>query len=265
MKTQEIATFVATLPYLSRFWRPKYISQDAQQGFKQTWLNNLTDANFEADTEVGIEKLDRYLGTIFPLPCFNKLGPGMRSKNLDQFYSTVVEIKTLAWLMRLGLLKEIRPRLPVGTGESDFRIDLQGEEIYGEVWQPRILPDEWLVKTPDMSIAVADQRSEAPRRLHTLRGKGDSQLPSEVKGVWVAHIYYTALRRAWTASFRKDMTARPNVLGVAIWTSSGSRRLASEGALLKRLDDDEHEVYWVHNEATRHKTLEQHLLRVLKG
>ena len=224
----------------------------------------MTETDFEADTKGELEKLDSYLGTISLLPGFNKLGPGIRSKHLGQSSSTIVEVKTLAWLAGIDLLNAIRPQLPIGSGESDFRVEMQGEEIYGEVRQPGVLADEWLVRTPDFSMALADQRNEAPKRLRTLRNKGNSQLPLEVKGIWVAHIYHTALRRAWAAFFRKDMAARPNVLGVAIWTSSGSSRLASEGDLLKRLVDDEHDIYWVHNEATEHSSLGREFLHLAK-
>jgi hypothetical protein len=221
MTPQDIVRFIAGLPSLSRFWTPNYLAEDAREGFCQPWLNNLLEADYEADTTVELGKLDKYLGTIGSLPGFNKLAPGIRSKNLEQFYSTVVEVRTLAWFAGSGLLQEIRPPLPIGTGESDFRIDLQGPKIYGEVWCPRVLPREWLVKSPQMSMALADQRDEAHSRLRTLGGKGNSQLPSEVNGIWVAHVYHTALQRAWVHFFREDMGKRPNVLGVAIWTSSG--------------------------------------------
>lgn len=267
MTPRDIATFIAERRFLSLFWTASYVAKDTQRGFQQPWLNNLTEADFEADTKLELVKLDRYLGTISLLPGFKKLRPGVRSKDLEQFDSTVVEVKTLTWLARLGLLKEIRPQLPVGTGESDFRIDLEGQEIYGEVWQPRVLAHEWVIKGSDFSMAVADQRDEAPKRLRTLKGKGDSQLPMQVNGVWVAHVYHTALRRAWIHFFREDMQGRPNVLGVAIWTSIGSSstRIALEGTRLTKLADDRHEIYWVANQHASNASLQQHLLNSLRS
>jgi len=263
MTSDQIATFVASLQVLCRIWTPNYIALDSHSGFQQPWLNNLTEDDYEAETKVELMRLDGYLGSFASLPGFNKLAPGVRSKNLDQFSSTVAEIKTLAWLARTGLLSEIRPQLPVGGGESDFSMDVDGQRVYGEVWQPLVLPGEWLAKTPDISVATADQKNEEPKRLGTLRRKGGSQLPSAVVGVWVAHIYHTILRRAWADFLREDMMKRSNVLGAAIWSSSGSNRLVSEGVRLMDLDGDNHEAYWVDNEASVHPEAQRRLLQAL--
>lgn len=109
------------------------------------------------------------MGAIAAVPGIDKLGPGIRSKELENFYSTYVEVLTVAWLASFGFLREVRPVLAGNTSECDFRLDFEGKAIYGEVWEPRVLTDEWLVKGQDFSLAIADQRIEGPRRLHTLR------------------------------------------------------------------------------------------------
>ena len=154
--------------------------------------------------------------------------------------------------------------VPTNTGECDFRIEFAGEAFCGEVWEPRVLPDEWLQKGEDVSIAFADQKSEERRRLHTLHRKGDSQLPVTVTGIWVAHIYHTALRKSWADFFRKDMATRPNVLGAALWISSGSKSLAAHGTRLKGLRDDTHDSYWISNKEGAYSSLEQRVLSMLK-
>lgn len=172
----------------------------------------------------------------------------------------MVEIKTLAWIAGLELLKEIRPQLPVGTEESDFSIDLEGQEIYGEVWLPRVLPNEWLVKSPDVSIALADQRREEPKRLRALRGKGNSQLPPEVTGIWVAHVYHVPLLQSWIKFFAQDMASRSNVLGVALWVRPGSNRLSPLCVRCRGLAGEGHEIYWLDNGSCKHVYLQRNLL-----
>jgi hypothetical protein len=265
MTPEEILTFIETLPNLSKFWTRGYMREQARQGFPQPWLSNLTEPDFEAESREELKKFEYHLSTIGTIQGFNKLSPGIRSNALDRFDSAEVEVHTLAWLSAFGCLREIQPALPTSTRECDFLIEIGGKQVYGEVWEPRILPDEWLTKGEDISIAFADQRSGERRRLRTLLRKGDSQLPNNVTGLWVSHIYHTALRSAWADCFRKDMATRANVVGAAIWTSRGSKSLASHGTRLKGLFRDEHEVYWVHNEVCTDSTLQPELLRMFKS
>lgn len=260
-KCAQIVEILTHFPHLSRIWDEKYVSKDCAQGFKQPWLNRLAES---ADQEIltELDRLDRYLGAISNVPGFVKLCPGIRARDLEQFASTIAEIKTAAWINGFGLLNEIRPPLPGVDEEADFKVELASQVIYGEVWMPRDLPKSWV--TP--SVALTTQLEEAPIRVRALRQKGAAQLPSSVIGVWVVHIYHHPLTdMAWGEFFLQGMKCRPNVLGVALWARPGPGRvLLVGGVCCTTLAGEGHRIYWLNNPACEHPYLQRYLAQKLE-
>jgi hypothetical protein len=249
---------VADFPFLSRVWDHEYVSEDCQNGFQQPWLNRLAE-DPDAEIRTELEKLDTYLGTINSCPGFQKLRPGLRARGIEQFSSTLAEVKTDAWIANSNTLVEIRPPLPASSDEGDFMLNVAGNAVYGEVWQPRVLPSSWIVKG-EIPIALTDQQTEAPKRIRTLLQKGNSQLPLSLIGIWVAHVYHAILVRSWIDFFTNDMANRANVLGVALWVRAGSNRLQSECVPCRGLANEGHEIYWLDNTSCKNTYLQRKFL-----
>lgn len=258
LECDEVWHIIAAFPNLSKIWPQRYVSKDCQSGFQQPRLNRLAeDPDEKIRTE--LKKLDEYLGAISTYPGFRKLWPGLRARDIGQFASTLAEVKTVAWMSGSNILTEIRPPLPGSTGEGDFTIAVAGQTVYGEIWQPRVLPSSWIA-TGKIPIAVTDQRTEEPKRTRTLRGKGNAQLPPSLVGIWVAHVYHAILVSSWVDFFRNDMTNRPNVLGVALWVRPGSNKLSSQCVPCRGLADEGHQIYWLENRNCEHTCLQRELL-----
>lgn len=254
----QVWQIIAGFSHLHEIWDYRYIFKDCQKGVQQPWLKLLAeDPNIEILSE--LKKLDSYLGTINNCHGFQKLWAGLRSHNIENFSSTLAEVKTYSWIATSNTLAKIRPLLPSSSAEGDFMLTLAGEAVYGEVWQPRVLPSSWLAKGK-IPIAITDQRVEEPRRIRALRQKGDSQLPLSLIGIWVAHAYHAILVRAWIHFFTKDMANRPNVLGVALWVRPGSDRLQTECVRCRGLENEGHEIYWLDNGSCEHTYLQRKFL-----
>ena len=262
LNCDEVWQIVANFRFLSEVWDHKYVSKDCQKGFQQPWLNRLAeDPDEEIRTE--LKKLDTYLGIINAYPGFQKLQPGLRARDIKQFASALSEVKTAAWIASSNTLVEIRPPLPASSDEGDFMLTVAGNAIYGEVWQPRVLTSSWIAKG-ETPIALTDQRTEAPKRIRTLRQKGNSQLPLSLTGIWVAHVYHAILVRSWIDFFTKDMANRPNVLGVVLWVMAGSNRLQPECVRCQGLANEGHEIYWLDNTSCENTYLQRKLLCSLR-
>jgi len=255
---EQVWKMIAGLPNLSQVWDQRYVLEDCREGFKQPWLNRLVD---DPDEEIRTElkKLDGYLGMIRHYLGFKKLRRGLRARNIEEFESTLAEVKTDAWIASYNTLQEIRPPLPRSNGESDFKLSLVGEAVYGEVWEARDLPSSWISNSP-IPIAITDQRTEQPKRIRTLHQKGNSQLPSNVIGIWVAHVYHATLSRSWINYFAEDMSNRPNVLGVVLWVRSGSPRFSSPCVRCRDLTNEGHDIYWLDNKDCEHIYLQRKFL-----
>lgn len=254
----EVWQFIAHLPRLSKVWNKKYVYEDCRNGFQQPWLNRLAD---DPDEEIQSElnKLESYLDMVTHYKGFNKLLPGLKAHDIEYFSSTVAEVKTDAWIASCNTLLEIRPLLPSGKAEADFRLTLAGQDIYGEVWEARDLPSSQISHGP-IPIFMTDQRTEEPKRIRTLRKKGNTQLPPGAIGIWVAHIYHAILTRTFVDTFIEDMTTRSNVLGVALWVRSGSTRFSSPCVRCRSLINEGHDIYWLDNERCEHKYLQRKFL-----
>ena len=135
----EVIKVLADFPYLSEIWNEKYVSGDCQNGFKHPWLKRLAEDPDE-DITSELSKLNSYLGMIAYCKGFNKLLPGLKAHDIEYFASTVAEVKTDAWIASYHKLVEIRPLLPNGKNEADFIFTLEGQRVYGEVWEARDLP-----------------------------------------------------------------------------------------------------------------------------
>jgi len=254
----EVWRIIADFRHLSRIWDQKYVFEDCGNDFQQPWLDRLAE-NPDEEILTELKKLDKYLGIISACPGFQKLWPGLRARDIEQFASTLAEVKTAAWITSYTGLAEIRPPLPGSTREGDFTLTIAGETIYGEVWQPRVLPSSWIVEG-EIPIALTDQRTEEPKRIRTLRQKGDSQLPLSLTGIWVAHVYHAILVRSWIDFFTKDMANRLNVLGVALWVRAGSNRLQPQCVSCRGLANEGHEIYWLDNTSCENTYLQRKLL-----
>jgi len=254
----EVIKVIAAFPHLSKIWDEKYVSEDYQNGLRQPWLNRLSD---DPDEEIisQLTKLDSYLGMVTNCKGFDKLLPGLKAHDIEYFSSTVAEVKTDAWIASYHKLVEIRPLLPNGKNEADFKLTLEGQSVYGEVWDPRDLPSSKISDGP-IPIFMTDQGTEEPKRKRTLRQKGNSQLPSNVIGIWVAHIYHVILTRTFIDTFTKDMANRSNVLGVVLWVRAGSKRFSSSCIRCRELTDEGHDIYWLGNKACEHAYLERKFL-----
>jgi len=254
---------IAAFPYLSRVWNQRYVSEDYQNGFRQPWLNRLAeDPDEEIKTE--LNKLDSYLGIISHCKGFNKLLPGLKAHDIEYFSSTVAEVKSDAWISSSTNLVEIRPSLPNYRAEADFKLIVEEKDIYGEVWEARDLPSSWISNSP-IPIAITDQRTEQPKRKRTLRQKGNTQLPSNLIGIWVAHIYHAILERTFVDIFIEDMTNRPNVLGVALWVSAGMKRFSDPCVCCRALADEGHDIYWLDNPSCEDTYLQRKFLCSIIG
>lgn len=254
----EVTQIIANFTQLSKTWNKKYVCEDYQNGLRQPWLNRLAeDPNEEIISE--LTKLNNYLDVIANKKGFNKLLPGLKAHDIECFSSTIAEVKTDAWVASNHKLTEIRPLLPDGKKEADFKFTLESKSVYGEVWQPRDLPSSKISNDP-MPINLTDQRTEEPKRIHTLRQKGDSQLPSSVIGIWVAHIYHAILTRSFVDTFIQDMASRSNVLGVALWVRAGSKRFPSPCVRCRGLGNEGHDIYWVDNKDCEHTYLQRRFL-----
>ena len=258
MLVYEIIKVISGFPHLSKIWDEKYVSADYQNGLRQPWLKRLSD---DPDEEIISEltKLDSYIGMVINCKGFDKLLPGLKAHDIEYFASTVAEVKTDAWIASYYKPAEIRPLLPNGKNEADFQFTLEGKNIYGEVWQPRDLPSSKISDKP-IPIFMTDQGTEEPKRKRTLRQKGFSQLPPNVIGIWVAHIYHPILTRAFIEIFATDMANRSNVLGVVLWVRAGSTRFSSPCIHCKALPNEGHDIYWLDNDNCKYTHLQRKFL-----
>ena len=254
----EVIKAIADFPHLSKIWDEKYVSGDCQNGFQHPWLNRLAE---DPDEEIISEltKLDNYLGMVTDCKGFNKLLPGLKAHDIEYFSSTVAEVKTDAWIASYHKLVEIRPSLPNGKNEADFKFTLEGQIVYGEVWEARDLPSSKISDSP-IPIFMTDQGTEQPKRERTIRQKGYSQLPAGVIGIWVAHIYHAILTRTFVDTFIQDIANRSNVLGVALWVRAGSKRFSSPCIQCRELADEGHDIYWLDNKDCKHTYLQRKFL-----
>jgi hypothetical protein len=254
----EVWKVIGGFSNLSKIWDKKYVYKDYQNGFQQPWLNRLAD---DPDEEIldELNKLDSYLGKVAHCKGFRKLLPGLKAHDIEYFSSTVAEVKSDAWIASYSNLSEIRPALPNGKTEADFKLTLAGKVIYGEVWKPRELPSSWISKSP-IPIAMTDQQTEQPKRILTLHQKGNSQLPSNVIGIWVAHIYHAILTITFVDTFIEDMTNRSNVLGVVLWVRSGSTEFSSPCVSCRSLTNEGHDIYWLDNKDCKQIYLQRKFL-----
>lgn len=254
----EVIKVIADFPHLSAVWDGKYVSEDCQNGFKQPWLNRLAE---ESDEEIISEltKLDSYLGTVANCKGFNKLVPGLKAHDIEYFSSTVAEVKTDAWIANYHRLAKIRPLLPNSKNEADFKFTLEGQSVYGEVWEARDLPSSKISNGP-IPIYMTDQQKEEPKRIRTLRQKGKFQLPSNVIGIWVAHIYHAILTRTFVDTFIQDIAKRSNVLGVALWVRASSKRFSPPCIRCRGLANEGHDIYWLDNKDCKHTYLQRKFL-----
>jgi len=254
----EVIKVIATFPRLSKIWDKKYVSEDCQNGFQHPWLNRLAE---DPDEEIlsELRKLENYLGKIAHCKGFNKLSPGFKTHDIEYFSSTVAEVKTDAWIASYHYLAEIRPILPSRNNEADFKLSLEGQSVYGEVWKARDLPSSKISDGP-IPIFMTDQETEQPKRERTLRQKGYSQLPHNVIGIWVAHIYHAILTRTFVDTFIQDMASRSNVLGVALWVRAGSKRFSSPCVRCRGLADEGHDIYWLDNKDCENAYLQRKFL-----
>ncbi len=254
----EVIKVIAKFPHLSKIWDKKYVSEDCQNGFQHPWLNRLAE-----DPDEGIlfelHKLENYLGKIDHCKGFNKLVPGLKAHDIEYFSSTVAEVKTDAWIASYHNLVEIRPLLPSRNNEADFKLTLEGQGIYGEVWKARDLPSSKISDGP-IPIFMTDQGTEEPKRERTLHQKGNSQLPPHVNGIWVAHIYHAILTETFIDAFTTDMANRSNVLGVVLWVRAGSKRFSSPCVRCRELTDEGHDIYWLDNKDCEHISLQRKFL-----
>lgn len=237
------------------------MARDAKLGFQQTWLKNLTQPDLEVDTKVELEKLDTHLGAIAHVSGFEKLGPGIRSKDLEQFFSTMLEVKTITWIGQFNLLREIQPDLPKGKSKCDFRIEVDGRPIYGEIWGPKRRATN-RIDMGKIVVESVDQEFEQPRLERKLQGKGNSQLPPEIEGVWVVHVRGTP--KGHGEAVRRDMASRRNLLGAVLWIVPGHSGRSMGGIPLRALDGDNHGIHWIGNEAAADKALHGQLLSYLR-
>jgi len=258
LSCDEVWQFIANLPYLARIWDKKYVYEDCQSGFQQPWLNRLAD---DPDEEIlsELNKLESYLGKVANCKGFNKLLSGLKAHDIEYFSSTIAEVKSDAWIASYHELEEIRPVLTNGKNEADFKLTLAGQNIYGEVWQARDLPSS-KISDGTIPIFMTDQGTEEPKRIRTLRQKGNSQLPSNVIGIWVAHIYHAILSKTFVDTFIKDMTNRSNVLGVALWVRSGSTRFSFPCVRCRGLTNEGHDIYWLDNDNCKYTHLQRKFL-----
>jgi hypothetical protein len=258
LEVDELIKLISTFPHLSKIWDEKYVREDYQNGLQQPWLNRLAD---DPDEEIlsELKKLESYLGKISNCKGFNKLLPGLKAHDIENFSSTIAEVKSNVWIASYHELVEIRPVLTGGKSEADFKLALVGQDIYGEVWEARDLPSSKISDDP-IPIFMTDQGTEEPKRIRTLRQKGNSQLPSNVIGIWVSHIYHAILTRTFVDTFIKDMTNRSNVLGIALWVRSGSKRFSSPCVHCQGLTNEGHDIYWLDNEHCDHKYLQRKFL-----
>ena len=258
LSCDEVWQFIAHLPHLSGVWDKKYIYKDCQNGFQQPWLNRLADdPNEEILSE--LNKLESYLGKVTNCKGFNKLLPGLKAHDIEYFSSTIAEVKSDAWIASYHELEEIRPILTSGKNEADFKLTLAGQDIYGEVWEARDLPSSKISDGP-IPIFMTDQGTEEPKRERTLRQKGYSQLPPNVIGIWVAHIYHATLEITFVDTFIQDMANRSNVLGVALWVRADSKRFSSPCVQCRKLADEGHDIYWLDNKDCEHISLQRKFL-----
>lgn len=245
IEQDEVIKLIAAFPHLAKIWDEKYVREDYQNGLRQPWLKRLAD-NPDEEILSELKKLENCLGKISNCKGFNKLLPGLKAHDIEYFSSTVAEVKTDAWIASYHKLVEIRPLLPNGKNEADFKLALAGQDIYGEVWEARDLPSSKISDNP-IPIFMTDQRTEEPKRIRTLCQKGHSQLPPNVIGIWVAHIYHAILTRTFVDTFIQDMANRSNVLGVALWVRAGSKRFSSPCVRCRELADEGHDIYWLDN------------------
>jgi len=254
----KVIELIGKFSHLSKIWDKKYVIEDYECGFRHPWLNRLAD---DPDEEIisELKKLDSYLGMVAPYKGLNKLLPGLKAHDIEYFSSTMAELKTDAWIASCHNLVEIRPLLPNRKNEADFKLTLEGQSIYGEVWKARDLPSSKINDYP-IPIFMTDQGAEEPKRKRTLHQKGNSQLPPNVIGIWVAHIYHAILTRTFVDTFTQDMANRPNVLGVALWVRAGSKRFSSPCIRCRELADEGHDIYWLDNKDSEHTYMQRKFL-----
>jgi hypothetical protein len=239
LEQDEVIKLIAAFPHLSKIWDDKYVRENCQNGLRQPWLNRLADdPNKEILSE--LKKLESYLGKISNCKGFNKLLLGIKAHDIENFSSTIAEVKSNVWIASYHELVEIRSALTSGNNEADFKLALAGQDIYGEVWEARDLSSSKISNDP-IPIFMTDQGTEEPKRIRTLRQKGNSQLPSNVIAIWVAHIYHAILTRTFVDTFIKDMTNCSNVLGIALWIRSGFKRFSSPCVHCRVLTNEGHE------------------------
>jgi hypothetical protein len=254
----QVWQIIAGFSNLFKVWDQKYVFQDSKQEYKQPCLNRLAE-NPDNEIITELKNLDSYLGMFSNCKGFEKLLPKLKAHNIEYFSSTVAEVKSDAWIASYNTLTEIRPILPNCEMEADFKLVIAETDIYGEVWEPRELPSSWIDNSP-FPVAVTDHRTEQPKRMRILHKKGKTQLPSDIIGIWVAHVYHTILTRSWIDFFTNDMAKRPNVLGVAFWVRSGSKRFSSPCIRCQGLTNEQHDIYWLDNMACKWMYLQRKFL-----
>ena len=254
----KVVKVIADFPNLSKIWDREYVNEDCQNRFRHPWLSRLAeDPDEEITYELG--KLNSYLCMIASFKGFDKLLPGLKAHDIEYFTSTVAEVKTNAWIASYHKLAEIRPLLPNGNNGSDFIFTLDGQSIYGEVWEPRDLLSSKVSNDP-IPIYLTDQKTEQPKRERTLRQKGYLQLPSNVIGIWVAHIYHAILTTTFIDTFIQDMASRLNVLGTVLWVRAGSNRFPFPCIPCRGLANEDHDIYWLGNNNCEYTYLQRKLL-----
>lgn len=254
LTSDEISKIISTFPQLSKVWDQSYVARDSQKGYQHPWLNRLAS---EPDEEIMSEltRFDNYLGIIGKYQGFNKLHSGIRAHNLEYFTSTIAEIKTDAWIASCYKLLAIRPLLPNRKNEADFKLSLDGSSIFGEVWQARDLPSA-KIENNWAPVFITHGKTEQPKRMRMLSQKGNSQLPYDVIGIWVAHIYHAILTSTFVDAFIQDMEKRPNVLGVALWVRASSSRFSTPCIRCREFKDEGHDIYWLSNKRCQYTDLQ---------
>jgi hypothetical protein len=167
-----------------------------------------------------LDRLENWLKRLSSIPGFDRLAPGIKSRDNRNWSHTYLELDVLQQWESVSLLKEIQPKVLMKQTSADFLLCVDGKEVWGEITQFEAL------KKARLSRGVTQLLSpeEELRRMPQLVRKLNRQLPAGSPALAVVNARRTIQRsETWEAALPLIFDRLPNMVGIIIRGRSRTR------------------------------------------